>query len=178
MYIFVGTREESKLMKHLYIIRHARSGWAASGESDIDRTLDERGKLDAPKMAELLHKLTDGRLDLIYSSPATRALTTAKAFHNKFELKTAIDIRTDIYNGDIEDILNIISETEDNYESIAIFGHNPTFTYLLNHLASANIDNLPPCGIGVMKLNLQNWNQLAPNIIELKDVLSPEKLLN
>jgi len=167
-----------ELMKHLYIIRHARSGWAIGDMKDKDRPLDEKGKLDAPEMAILLHKVIETDIDLIYSSPATRALSTAKVFHEKFQISAAIDIRTDIYHGDINDILHIISQTENKYKSIAIFGHNPTFTFLLNHLASANIYNLPPCGIGMLNVDVDDWNQLHSNIIELKGVLTPEKRLN
>ena len=178
MYIFVGTRQEIKLMKYLYIIRHANSGWAEAGMRDIERTLDQKGLIDAPIMAQQLFERMEGNLDLIYSSPATRALTTAKVFHNKFSLDEVLDIRTDIYQGGVDEILDIIIETENKHNSIAIFGHNPTFTYLLNHLASANIDNLPPCGIAVLKIDIDDWKLISPDLITLEEVLSPQTQLN
>ncbi|MBK9061174.1 MAG: histidine phosphatase family protein [Flavobacteriales bacterium] len=66
-------------MRTLYIVRHAKSSWADPGMSDFDRPLNERGMHDAPMMAERF----DGRLepvDLLMSSPAKRALTTANFF--------------------------------------------------------------------------------------------------
>ena len=43
-------------MKTLIVVRHAKSSWANIGERDFDRTLNERGKEDAPLMAEKLLK--------------------------------------------------------------------------------------------------------------------------
>lgn len=66
-------------MKHLFLIRHAKSSWAMSGQTDFDRPLNDRGLRDAPVMAlRLWH--AGIRLDAILSSPANRALTTATFF--------------------------------------------------------------------------------------------------
>ena len=164
-------------MKELYIIRHAKSSWAEAKLKDIDRPLNKRGKHDAPKMAESLFEKTQGKLELIYSSPANRAHTTAKEFHLRFNIDADIDIRNDIYYGDMEDVIDIIKETDNKYSIIAVFGHNPTFTYLLNYLASANIDNLPTCGIAILQIDIDEWKDLSPEVISLKDLLLPKKIL-
>ena len=57
--------------KTLYISRHAKSDWSDASLSDFERTLNFRGKKDAPFMAKLL-KEKDIKPDLILSSPATR----------------------------------------------------------------------------------------------------------
>jgi len=64
-------------MKTLLLIRHAKSSRDDIALPDKDRPLDERGKRDAPKMGERLAK-RDVKPDLILSSPARRALTTAQ----------------------------------------------------------------------------------------------------
>lgn len=164
-------------MKQIYIIRHAKSSWKELNMKDIDRSLNKRGLHDAPKMAQQLFDRTHGELDLIYSSPANRALTTAKEFHSKFKFENDIDIRNDIYHGDMEDVIHIIKETDEIHDTIAIFGHNPTFTYLLNYLASANIDNLPTCGIAILSFNSDKWSNLDPSKIVLTELMLPKKLL-
>jgi Histidine phosphatase superfamily (branch 1) len=63
-------------MKVLFLIRHAKSSWDNTALPDKDRPLDDRGKRDAPKMGKRLAK-RDVKPDLILSSPAMRALTTA-----------------------------------------------------------------------------------------------------
>ena len=66
-------------MKTLIVVRHAKSSWANIGERDFDRNLNDRGKEDAPAMAEkLLH--TKIKVDAFVSSPAKRARKTAKYF--------------------------------------------------------------------------------------------------
>ena len=43
-------------MKHLYLVRHAKSSWSDTSLPDFDRPLNDRGKKDAPEMARrLLH---------------------------------------------------------------------------------------------------------------------------
>ena len=64
-------------MKTLYIVRHAKSSWKNPGLADIDRPLNKRGKGDAPLMGKVLRK-AGVEPDLILSSPANRAITTAE----------------------------------------------------------------------------------------------------
>jgi phosphohistidine phosphatase len=65
-------------MKTLLVLRHAKSSWKNANLADFDRPLNKRGKRDAPRMGELLRR--EGIVpDLIISSSAERALTTAEA---------------------------------------------------------------------------------------------------
>ena len=64
-------------MKTLYIVRHAKSSWDNMGLRDFDRPLNGRGKASAPYMGQVM--VQKGiRPDLIVSSPAKRAFSTAK----------------------------------------------------------------------------------------------------
>ena len=66
-------------MKTLYLLRHAKSSWDNPGLADHLRPLNNRGKRNAPEMAERFI----GRkeiLDFIITSPAERARATANAF--------------------------------------------------------------------------------------------------
>ena len=66
-------------MKQLLLVRHAKSSWANIDQDDFNRPLNERGHVDAPMMARRL--LARGlSIDLIVSSTALRALTTAEYF--------------------------------------------------------------------------------------------------
>ena len=60
------------------LVRHAKSSWKDPSLSDRDRPLNKRGKNNAPIMAERF--LNRGLLpNRIITSPALRALTTARA---------------------------------------------------------------------------------------------------
>jgi hypothetical protein len=73
-------------MKTLFLIRHAKSSWDDTALPDKDRPLDDRGRRDAPKMGKRLAK-RDVKPDLILSSPARRALTTAEVIAKKLDYK-------------------------------------------------------------------------------------------
>ena len=66
-------------MKNLYLLRHAKSSWDNPGLSDKDRPLNKRGLHDAPMMGERFRERGES-LDLVFSSPARRAHTTAQLF--------------------------------------------------------------------------------------------------
>src|SRR5690606_41986036 len=66
-------------MKHLYIVRHAKSSWDDLSLQDTHRPLSERGLRDAPRMAKRF-KERDVPVGLMISSPAVRALETCRIF--------------------------------------------------------------------------------------------------
>jgi hypothetical protein len=68
-------------LKYLFLTRHAKSSWANLGLADIDRPLNERGKKAALFMGKLIVNKGE-KPELLISSPANRALSTAKAFGN------------------------------------------------------------------------------------------------
>ena len=71
-------------MKHLLLVRHAKSSWDNFSVKDFDRPLNERGKKDAPVMAKRLLK-KDIMIDAFISSPAKRARKTAEAFVKEYK---------------------------------------------------------------------------------------------
>ena len=73
-------------MKTLFLVRHAKSSWDDTALPDKDRPLNDRGKRDAAKMGQRLAKI-DVKPDLILSSPARRALTTAEIVAKKLDYK-------------------------------------------------------------------------------------------
>jgi len=76
------SRPKKQPMKTLLLIRHAKSSWENPYLSDFDRPLNKRGKHDAPLMGGIL-KEKNMIPDTIYSSPAVRALETAKKVAEK-----------------------------------------------------------------------------------------------
>ena len=69
---------DSANLKTLLLLRHAKSSWEKLNNiTDHDRSLNKRGKKDAPKMGKVIKEL-DIVPDLIISSSAKRAMDTAK----------------------------------------------------------------------------------------------------
>ena len=147
-------------MKTLFLVRHAKSSWSTPGMRDFDRPLNERGMNDAPKMASFLQK-SGVTPDLLVSSPAKRALTTARFFAAVFRIKESdIVLNPDIYEAEPTDVLRIISELPETSSTAMIFGHNPTFTDIANRFSEDIIENVPTCGVVCIKSRAEKWNEL------------------
>ncbi|MFB3041695.1 MAG: histidine phosphatase family protein, partial [Candidatus Poribacteria bacterium] len=83
-------------MKTLLILRHAKSSWEHPELTDHDRPLNKRGKRDAPRMGKLLR--VQGLVpDLIMSSTAKRARSTAKTVARKSGYKEKVELTPAFY---------------------------------------------------------------------------------
>ena len=152
-------------MKQLHIARHGKSSWDDSNISDIDRPLSERGVNNAYMMAKrLLDK--DNIPDLLISSPAVRALSTAVIYMRVLDMPSdSLQINEDIYMGYVDDLIRIIRSIDDKVSNLVIFGHNPTFTVLANRFLIQPIDNIPTAGIVSLTYDIYKWadfEKMAP----------------
>lgn len=149
-------------MKTLTIVRHGKSSWKYPELDDYDRPLNHRGKADAPLTGRRLKELKISP-DLIISSSANRALTTAKVIAKKIGYpKKKLVADKQVYMADSEDILAILGQVDDGYKDVFIIGHNPTLTDLANQLTNEYIDNVPTCGVVRMTLDIDSWRDLKP----------------
>ncbi|MDQ7817672.1 MAG: histidine phosphatase family protein [Melioribacteraceae bacterium] len=147
-------------MKKLFLIRHAKSSWDESGITDFERALNKRGKRDAPFMGALLKK-EKVKPDIIISSPAKRAITTAEAFAEELDYPVKkIIIDNSIYESGIKGLETIVQSIPDDNKTVLLFGHNPTLTFYANHLGDKFISNIPTCGIVGIELNVKNWREV------------------
>ena len=144
----------------LYIIRHAKASHDQYFPSDFYRTLDQKGYKEAQLMAAFMSGKND-LPQLIISSPAIRAYSTALIFANQLNyLPENILLKDAIYDAPFNTLYKVLQETNDEHYSVALFGHNPGFTDLLNDLCGFTIDNLPTAGIACITLKNKNWSRL------------------
>ena len=148
-------------MRQVYLIRHAKSSWDNPMLRDVERPLNQRGTEIAPKMAK--HLWNEGiKPDLMMSSPARRALDTARFFSHQFEFpEDKFIVEKEIYEAAPMTILRIISNLPESVQTVFLFGHNPTFTEVANVFAGENvIENIPTCGIVCIESSAAQWNSL------------------
>ena len=150
-------------MKTLYLIRHAKSSWEDSNQTDFERPLDDRGLRDAPLMAKLLNK-KNVVPDLLISSPAFRALSTAEIFVNQLDYSKS-NIKTDerIYEATMRDLTDVVREIDDVNETVLLFGHNPGITNFANLVGDKIINGMPTCSIAGVELDITSWKDLERN---------------
>ena len=148
-----------QIMKTLLLVRHAKSSWDDHSIRDFDRPLNERGKRDAPLMAEKLYD-NSVPIDVIVSSPAKRADKTAQAFAKKYGIgQDDLCLKTELYMADTGQFYEVICGINDRFDHAAVFSHNPGITEFANHLNVAAIDEIPTCGIFAVTVQAESWTE-------------------
>lgn len=109
-------------LSRLYLLRHAKAGWAQPGTRDFDRTLDASGQADAEKMGMAMH--TRGYVpDLTLCSTAVRARQTLEGIAGHADTGRVLFLDT-LYSDDATGYLNSIREHGAS-RSVLVIGHNP-----------------------------------------------------
>lgn len=148
------------MAKQLLVIRHAKSDWGNASLSDFDRPLNKRGKSNAPEMVERLVKQKIVP-QLIVSSPALRALTTAKFFADTWQIPfKSIELEPNIYEASVKTLLSVINNLDNRHDRIALFGHNPGLTDLVNYF-DGHIDNMPTCSVVYLEFPFDDWKMVS-----------------
>lgn len=162
-------------MKKLFLVRHAKSNWNYEELTDFERPLNKRGRRDAQFMSKLLAQ-QGINTDLIISSPANRAITTAKYFCDQLDYAFGnILIEPKLYEAGSDSILSVIQNIRNSYKNIMLFAHNPGLTDLTNRLVSKTIDNVPTCGIVSLNFKIDSWNEIGKDNSELVFFEYPKK---
>jgi phosphohistidine phosphatase len=146
--------------KQLLIIRHAKSDWGNAGLRDFDRPLNKRGKANAPEMAARL-VMNQIKPDLMVSSPALRAITTAGFFAEVWNIPNQkIQKDSTIYEAGVRALLTVVNGLPNEYNKVALFGHNPGLTDLANYF-DGHIDNMPTCSVLLLEFPFDDWKMVS-----------------
>jgi phosphohistidine phosphatase len=163
-------------MKTLYLIRHAKASWDMPGLSDIDRPLLPKGVKKTQLVLDFLVK-NGTRAGMIVSSPAVRAFETAKIVAAGLDYPIS-KIRVDrkIYDGYYDRMLDLIYSTNNDVDSLMIFGHNPTITHLANLFLNPGIENMPTSCVVCLSFETDKWEQLPAVEARKEFVIFPKML--
>ncbi|MCC9166486.1 SixA phosphatase family protein [Pontibacter harenae] len=147
-------------MKILYILRHAKSSWKFDELSDQDRPLNNRGRSDAPLMGQELAS-RGVTTDLIVSSPAVRAISTATLVAKELGYdpdNIVVDNR--IYGSDKHELLEVVQETPVDVNSVMIVGHNEAISDFAQMLSPEPLSSLPTAGVVALEFNSESWYEI------------------
>lgn len=147
-------------MKHVILVRHAKSSWDDASMSDFDRPLTERGKQDAQLMAKhVFEKKVE--IDFFISSPAKRARKTASFFLKQYGLqKEDLILKPELYLPPVDAFYATIEACNNDIKNLALFSHNSGITDFANTLVSTiKVDDIPTCGVFVIQTDASSWQQ-------------------
>ncbi len=163
------------MAKKLILVRHAKSDHSVSGQKDFDRELNAEGHRIAPRMGNRFAK-KNIPFDAFVSSPAQRAKSTAEYFAEQLKYDfDKIIYNENIYEASVRVLLHEISEFDDSFQTVIMFGHNPGFSYLAESLTKAEIGDMPTCAIIEMDFDIKTWKEIAQTKGKLLDFDYPDK---
>ena len=160
-------------MKKLILVRHAKSSWKHN-VIDHERPLNERGLEDARLVSSHFRKLIL-MPDLVISSDATRAKTTADIFISELKISSEIvQYNHEAYDFSGEMLTRVIKSCPESVNRLMVFGHNHAITDFVNLFGSKFIDNVPTCGLVIIDFNVDNWEAIENG--ETVTVILPKDL--
>jgi phosphohistidine phosphatase len=162
-------------MKTLLILRHAKSSWKDESLPDHDRPLNKRGKEEAPRMGRLIREL-GLTPDLILSSTAKRARTTAELVAEEAGYEGEIILSRDLYATGPDAFIEALAGLEDAYQRVMVVGHNPGLEELLEAL-TGEYQPLTTAALAQVRLEIDRWNELTDDVEgKLINVWVPKEL--
>lgn len=154
-------------MKSLYIIRHSD---AVDGFDipDSFRQLSKRGIEQSNAQGLRFPNLPE----LWYVSPALRTYATAHILAKHQKKAPSILLRPSLYNSQIENYLDVLVETADDVNEVAIIGHNPTVSELAFTLGKYN-GIFKKGSVAKINFKISSWSELPASVGTLEFFETP-----
>ena len=161
-------------MKKLFIIRHAKSDWGDENLDDFDRPLNEKGIKDCALIGKYL-KQKNEKIDIILSSPALRAHTTAKLLAKELDFNKNIMQNQYIYEPFVAAIQELISYIHDDNDTAILVGHNPGVSTLAYMLCDSR-EELKTASIVEISFSCDSWMDVNKNNATFISYTKPKDL--
>lgn len=173
----------SPTLKTLHLLRHAKASRDDPSGADHDRPLADRGRADAPRIAERMAR-AGVRPDLVAVSSARRARET-------WDLAAPVltpgrvAVVPGLYLCGINDLLAYVRAFSEEAGQVLIVGHNPDLEDLALHLASDASDpadlarmaeKFPTGAWADLRLRVDRWAEAGRGCATLARFLRPRDL--
>lgn len=167
-------------MRTLLLIRHAEAVNPTIGGVDYERVLTAYGLEQAFTLGQLLVK-HDLKPEYVLCSGATRTRQTLDRICEGGDF-TSLDVtyKEQIYKNGPDWLLEMISMTDDNVQTLMVIGHNPTVHTLAVTLAGGSpaarmiSDSYPPATVSVITFE-GDWLDFRRTARQLERVISPDR---
>lgn len=163
-------------MKRIIFVRHSRAEDPGSEISDFERSLTIKGKIISKQMAKRFRE-KETNPGLFISSPAFRALETALIFAEVCGINADnLMIYSDIYHkSGIKILFDLFPIIDDSFDTITMFGHNPSFTEIPDKLCTEGCEFLTKTSIVCISFQVARWTEIKVDTGTQEYFLKPEK---
>jgi phosphohistidine phosphatase len=157
-------------MRTLLLMRHAKSDWEADYGPDHDRPLNKRGTNSARLMGRVL--AARGLVpDLIISSTATRARTTAELAMEAGGWDAELCLDPALYESGPQGVLEA-SASAPEVSRLMLVGHQPTWSMVAQRLTGEPVE-MKTATVAVIEFDLDSWSALPGASGTLVGLLNP-----
>lgn len=171
-------------MKHLLIMRHAKSSWSDENLVDIDRPLNQRGRLASVLMGQWISEL-DLAVDHVLLSPALRVQESWENVHPMLpKTERVVESKERIYMGRPDDMLTLLRDLPSQSDVCLMIGHQPGLSALVRRMtggtassASRSFSHFPTAAVALLKLDIDEWSDLRASGAEYKIFACPKELV-
>jgi phosphohistidine phosphatase len=170
-------------MKHLAVLRHAKSSWDEPELDDFNRPLNERGWKAARRMGRELRD-KGMRFDFVLASPAARVRETIDGVQEKYEFAGPIRFEQRIYMANDETLLSLVRGLPEKARAPLLVGHNPGLERLVVELTHDDGEGLrhrvatkyPTAALAILELPAHRWADVIPGSGEIVELILPKEL--
>ena len=148
--------------------------WHTNAGDDHSRPLSEYGIKIAKRMG--LYLANRGSPDLVISSTATRANTTADLAMDSGKWGCSIVLEGGIYGGLPSFLLDLINRQNDNIASICLVGHEPNFSGFISQAVSSNIAHFPTASMAKINFDVKYWSEIIFGTGKLDWLIRPKEI--
>jgi len=169
-------------MKHLYLLRHAKSGWDAPELDDFDRPLAPRGVEACAKMTAHLRGANIAP-DMILCSSAVRTRQTHAGIAKAFPATPEVRFERDLYLASPRTMLAHLCALE-GITGVMVIAHNPGIQHLAIELAAGSAtphladmqQKFPTLGLACFDIHAATWSEVAAEVADLRNFVIPRHL--
>jgi phosphohistidine phosphatase len=159
-------------MKNLFLLRHARAVPSSAGMRDFDRSLSDQGREQAERVGKYLQQKNIG-FDLVFSSTALRARETTELVLTAAGSMSEVRYEQRIYEASTQQLLELVSEIENEKKEVLLVGHNPGIEELLKRL-TGRFETMGTSTLAKIVIGGSEWIEAATEPNDLTWLFKPQ----
>ena len=162
--------------RRLIVMRHAKSSWDSDTISDHDRSLNHRGRTDAPRIANQLTQL-GWTPDYVLSSDSERTRETYQRMFEYFNPPPESNFLRSLYHAGVQEFCTAVSQLADDFTTALVLGHNPGWEHVVHWLADQSI-TMTTANAALLEGPDLPWFEtvIHPAMWQLAGVIRPKEL--
>ena len=161
-------------MKHVWLLRHAKSSWDDPTLADHERPLAPRGHRAAIRIGRWAAD-NDVRPLLVLCSTAVRARATLDLVLPGLG-DPAVEVEPSLYHASAMELIERLQALPVGIESVLFVGHNPGLHDLACALAPPGPEAFPTGALAELELAIEAWEDGRPGCARLRAVVVPRSL--